>query len=207
MIIPHVRISWISDEKGYGLIALKDIPKGTVTFVQDGLDIVIPQNKINKIDPKLLSYVDKYSFEDFMGNRIVSWDLGKYMNHDDQANTLTTGYGFEVAVRDIKKGEEVTDDYRIFSTHHDTSFSCEVKEVEELRPWPAELIKLWDLKAHAALNVFQEVNQPLEDFIDAKVLKRLHKDCQNQTFKSVVESLPYRYRLHMQSLESEHSHV
>jgi hypothetical protein len=41
MIIPWVKIQWISDEKGYGLLATRDIPKGTVTFVQDGLDIVI----------------------------------------------------------------------------------------------------------------------------------------------------------------------
>ena len=56
------------------------------------------------------------------------------MNHDDQANTLTTGYGFEVAVRDVDEGEELTDDYRIFSTHHDTNFIHENRKIEDLKP-------------------------------------------------------------------------
>ena len=42
MIIPWVRIVWISDQKGYGLVASRPIPKGTITFAQDGLDIGDP---------------------------------------------------------------------------------------------------------------------------------------------------------------------
>ena len=61
MIIPWVRIVWISDQKGYGLVATRPIPRGTITFVQDGLDIVISEENYHKVDPGLLEYIEKYS--------------------------------------------------------------------------------------------------------------------------------------------------
>lgn len=198
MVIPWVRISWISDEKGYGLLADRDIPKGTVTFAQDGLDIVLSEKQLESIDNSLLEYVEKYSYEDFMGNRIISWDFGKYMNHDDNANTLSTGYGFEVAIRDIKKGEEVTDDYRIFSTHHDTSFKSPPHALEDIRPWPEKLINKWDKDILSALLNYNLVTQPLEGFIPEMTLKQI-RQLRVEEYQSVARALPLRYKLQTQN--------
>ena len=196
MIIPWVRIVWISDQKGYGLVASRPIPKGTVTFAQDGLDIVIPNDGIDRVDPQLMEYVEKYSYEDYLGNHIVSWDLAKYMNHDDDANTLTTGYGFEVAVRDIEEGEEVTDDYRIFSTHHDTNFIHENRRIEEIKPWPDHLLAHWDSRVLDALLVAGVQEQPLLGFVPDKAWKSVCKLSQKaETYRSVSESLPLRYKM------------
>ncbi len=204
MVISCVKIEWISDFKGYGLIATQPIPKGTITFAQDGLDIVIPSYDLDKIDKNLFEYVEKYSYEDFLGNRIISWDLGKYMNHDDQANTLSTGYGFEVAVRDIEVGEEVTDDYRIFSTHHDTSFGQTVDVLKGFRPWPEDLLQVWDQKVISALTCIHGLSQPLLPFIQPEiwgdVLKLKDKP---STYRSVSEALPLRYKLQMEGIISE----
>lgn len=196
MVIPWVKIVWINDHKGYGLVAARPIPKGTISFVQDGLDIVIAGSDLQGLDPVLLEQVEKYSYEDFLGNRIVSWDFGKYMNHDDDANTLTTGYGFEVATRDIAEGEEVTDDYRIFSTHHDTTFQTKDKITADFQPWPEELIQHWDERVLSALLCANSVEQPLSGFIQSdlwqEVLK-LHKNPQD--YRSVSSALPLRYKL------------
>lgn len=200
MIIPWAKIEWISDEKGYGLVADRDISAGTITFVQDGLDIVLSENDITQMDKKLLTYVERYSYEDFLGNRILSWDLGKYMNHDDNANTLSTGYGFEIAIRDIKKGEEVTDDYRIFSTHHDTTFKATSGKMENLKPWSDELLNFWDLKVASALLKIEDTEQPLKDFVETEIYQSIidyKKD--NAIYRSVREALPLRYRLQTQS--------
>ncbi len=204
MIIPWVRIQWISDEKGYGLFAIQDIPKGTLTFVQDGLDIVIPEEDLNSINPSLKEYVEKYSYEDFLGNRIVSWDLGKYMNHDDEANTLSTGYGFELAVRDIKKGEEVTDDYRIFSTHHDTeNWHVQTSQKELIPEFPADLEEMWDQKVQNAISSIFKVEQPLKDFVDSDVWKRVKRVSENQEeYLPVRNAFPLRYHLHLGNLKS-----
>lgn len=200
MIIPWAKIQWISDEKGYGLVADRDISAGTITFVQDGLDIVLNEDDISRMDKKLLSYVETYSYEDYMGNRILSWDLGKYMNHDDHANTLSTGYGFEVAIRDIKKGEEITDDYRIFSTHHDTSFKAKPGKIEHLKPWSDDLLTFWDQKVANALLKVEDSEQPLKDFIEPEIFNSiLEYKKNNATYRSVKEALPLRYRLQTQS--------
>lgn len=200
MVISWVKIEWISDEKGYGLVATRDIPKGTITFVQDGLDIVLNEKDLGKIDEKLLSYVETYSYEDYMGNRIISWDFGKYMNHDDQANTLSTGYGFEIAVNDIKKNQEVTDDYRIFSTYHDTSFKTPPAKIENLKPWPDELIKQWDQKISEAILNIEDIQQPLKDFVEPEIYQSVigFKN-KKLKYRSVQEALPLRYRLQTES--------
>jgi SET domain-containing protein len=196
MIIPSVRIVWISDQKGYGLVATSPIPKGTITFVQDGLDIVISEDTYAKVDPGLLEYIEKYSYEDYLGNRIVSWDLAKYMNHDDQANTLTTGYGFEVAVRDVEEGEELTDDYRIFSTFHDTNFFHENRRIEELKPWPDSLLLEWDSRVKESLLNVKRNEQPLLPFIQKETWNELCRlPRKPSAYRSVSESLPLRYKM------------
>lgn len=199
MIIASVQVRWISDEKGYGLFATQTIPKGTITFVQDGLDIVIPHEKQDEVSPALMEYVDKYSFEDYLGNRIISWDLGKYMNHDDEANTLTTGYGFEIAIRDIQIGEEVTDDYRIFSTHHDTSMAAQTKKIEELRPWPGKLINEWNNKVNKALKEVNQVEQPLLRVLGSEVFTKILRNNKLNSHPDVADSLPLRYKTHTQN--------
>ncbi len=205
MIIPWVQIQWISDEKGYGLFATRDIPKGTLTFVQDGLDIVISPEGLDSISPMLREYVEKYSYEDFLGNRIVSWDLGKYMNHDDDANTLSTGYGFEIAVRDIKKGEEVTDDYRIFSTHHNTeTWHIQTSKDQLLLELPADLEKQWDKKVLDSLFDMDKVEQPLKGFVESDVWAKAQQVAKEQDqYLPVRNAFPLRYTVHMENLKSE----
>ncbi len=202
MVISSVKIVWISDHKGYGLIATHPIPKGTITFAQDGLDIVIPSEKLESVDQNLREYVEKYSYEDFLGNRVVSWDLGKYMNHDDEANTLSTGYGFEIAIRDIAVGEEVTDDYRIFSTHHDTSFASTQEAKNEPELWSDEQVEIWDKKVQMALKSINLVNQPLRPFIQNEIWDEV-LSFSHENYRSVKEAFPLRYNLQTLGLLSE----
>lgn len=204
MIIPWVKIVWISDEKGYGLIATRPIPRGTVSFAQDGLDIVLPESQLEKMDPNLLEYIEKYSFEDFLGNRIISWDFGKYMNHDDAANTLSTGYGFEIAIRDIAEGEEVTDDYRIFSTHHDTNFGKNESSRLQPHPFSEEQLQQWNQSVQAALKDLGRVEQPLQKFVDPQIWAMAQEYSSDpNSYRCVSESFPLRYKLLTQNFSSQ----
>jgi len=191
MILPGLRIKWINDEKGYGLFATQTIPKGTVTFVQDDLDIVIPSDQI--LSPQLAPLVERFSYDSPDGSRIISWDFGKYMNHCCFANTLTTGYGFEIAVRDINPGEEVTDDYRIFTREHHLLMSCELKdcprtlEVGNTR----QLVQKWDREILEALLQFKKVKQDLRKFIPRNIIRELNEYLSGKTkYKSVRSQMP-----------------
>ena len=191
MILPSLRIQWISDEKGYGLFATQTIPKGTVTFVQDGLDIVVAPDQV--VSPQLAPFVERYSYDGPDGSRVISWDFGKYMNHCCFANTLTTGYGFEIAIRDIAPGEEVTDDYRIFTREHQLLMSCDLQncpvtlEVGNTR----QLIQKWDKEILIALAEFKGVQQDLLNFIPEKTIRDLNDYLSGKAdYRSVQTQMP-----------------
>ncbi len=99
-----------SSINGEGLFADEDIPKGTITWeFFRGFDIVLDGLKLAGIDKK---YLKKYSFRDKQTEQwIVSLDNDKYTNHSDDPNTGPLNDGRMIALRDIKKGEEITCNY------------------------------------------------------------------------------------------------
>lgn len=189
MIIPSCRVQWISDQKGYGLFATQKIPKGTITFVQDPLDIAITPQQFSQFSAFIKPYIEKYSYESPAAEKIISWDNGKFMNHCCKANSLTTGYGFEIAVDDIEAGEEITDDYRIFSVHaQDMQLDCPKSPCQKMVDLNAsdELIQYWDRKIEDALIFFLNVSQPLLPLVDESTLKEIKDYLQkNGRYQSV----------------------
>jgi hypothetical protein len=111
MIHPDTEVRFISKEKGYGVVATKLIPKGTITWVQDELDQVFSQEKVANLSPTIKRYLDIYSFTNKNGEMVLCWDNGKFVNHSFKPSCFSTPYDFEIAIRDIYPGEELTDDY------------------------------------------------------------------------------------------------
>src|SRR5688572_23426185 len=111
MIHPDTALRHIDDVVGYGVIALKRISKGTVVWVQDKFDQEFTPEQVSFMEPIYQEIIRKYTFHNQQGNHIMCWDFGKYVNHSFTSNCLTTGYEFEIAIRDIEPGEELTDDY------------------------------------------------------------------------------------------------
>ena len=107
MIHPNTELKYISDAIGYGVFATEFIPEGTIVYMIDGLEQIIKPSEYAEHCPDIRSVIDKYAYIDEKGNRIVSWDFAKYVNHCCNCNTISTGYGFEIAIRDIQKGEEI----------------------------------------------------------------------------------------------------
>lgn len=175
MIHPDIELRFLSPEKGYGLFAVRRIPKGTVTFVQDPLDISIPASSPLLKDDRVAHLIERYSYMNARAECIVSWDHGKYMNHCCHANTLTTGYGFEIAIRDIEVGEEVTDDYGIFTVGHSMTIQCDKSNcrgrvcIEDFD----RCLTGWDAKVRSALEHFKSAAQPLVSLIEASVLEQV----------------------------------
>lgn len=175
MMHPHASLKWIDDKIGYGVFATHFIPKGTFIYVQDPLDIVIPPNDARLRDPKVIPWISKYSYLDSRGNNIICWDLGKYMNHCCQPNTLSTGYGLEIAIKDIQPGEEITDDYAIFSDVDGMEMVCQKKNCRLLmdRDVFDSQVEQWDRLIQEALQASQNVMQPLRELFDEMTLSRL----------------------------------
>lgn len=190
MVHPSLQLKWISEEKGYGLFAKELIPKGTVTYCQDPLDIVIKQKELPNYPEALKANILKFAFEPPSGDLVLSWDNAKYINHCCTPNSLSTGYEFEIAVRDVEQGEELTTDYRLFTKNNSFDYICHDSNCPG--PLMHELpLNSIDQRIREALLNYRFVKQPLEFLIPQKQIKKLNYFLDSsEAYVSVAEELP-----------------
>jgi len=166
MIHPHTEVKYISDVKGYGVVAKQFIPKGTVTWVLDDLDREFKPDEIEHLDPVYQQILDTYTFRNSAGNHVLCWDHGRYVNHSFNSNCLTTAYDFEIAIRDIYPGEELTDDYGYLNIG--SPFRALDEGTRRKTVYPDDLkryYKVWDRKLWSAFKRIGKVSQPLHHLI------------------------------------------
>lgn len=99
--------------KGVGLFAAEDIPAGTITWRYHALfDRVITDetyHTLNNIERDFLDYYATHEDDDMWH---LSVDNDRFLNHSENPNIAYVGGNIEIALRDIKKDEEMTIDYR-----------------------------------------------------------------------------------------------
>jgi len=174
MMHPDTEIRFISEDIGYGVVAKKNIPKGTITWVQDELDQIYTPKQIGKMEKLSQQMIDKYTFRNNKGNFVLCWDLAKYVNHSFKSNCLSTAYDFEIAVRDILSGEELTDDYGYLNITE--AFKPQDEGAVRTTVYPDDLLhfhKEWDADLEVAFTYYDKVEQPLKDLISAKIQDKM----------------------------------
>lgn len=170
MIHPDTELRYINPTLGHGVFATRFIPKGTITWVRDDLDQTLSPSEFARLTPILRRLVDRYSFVDGLGDRVLCWDHARYVNHACEASCLAPGYGFEIAVRDIPAGAELTDDYGALNI--DAPFECRCGSPvcrEEIRP--ADLLTfadVWDAAIADSFERLPRVAQPLWELVREK---------------------------------------
>lgn len=175
MIHPDTELRKINEVIGSGVFATADIPKGTIVYVKDPLEIEVQPEDFEQMDPAYQSIVNWFSYIDDRGVRIVSWDIAKYVNHSCEPNSISTGYGFEIATRDIAAGEQITDEYGIFNLPHPLDCCCGSPRCRgriSHEDW-SRYGRVWDRRAKEALRSFAKVAQPLVQFMDPQVYQEL----------------------------------
>jgi hypothetical protein len=171
MIHPHTELRFVSPLIGHGVFATAPIPRGTIVYVKDALEIEIEPDRFATLDARLREVVERYSYRDERGVRVVSWDHAKYVNHRCDCNTMSTGWGFEIALRDIAAGEEITDDYGLFNLDEVVPVACGCRDCREvLRPDDVDRHHaVWDAAVVRALADLPLVEQPLWDLLEPEV--------------------------------------
>jgi hypothetical protein len=173
MIHPDTELRFISPEIGYGVVATKFIPKGTITWIGDPLDQVFTTSQIEQLDPFFREILHTYCYRDHNGDFILCWDNSRFVNHSFNSNCISTAYNFEIAVRDIHVGEELTNDYGYLNVTE--PFDCLPEAgTTRTRVLPDDLLhyhKEWDEKLKSAFACFNNVQQPFLKFIGPE-----HKD-------------------------------
>lgn len=168
MIHPDTELRFINDKIGYGVVATKSIPKGTITWALDRLDRIYTPAGIRTMAPVYRQIMDKYTYRNPQGNFVFCWDHARYINHSSNANCITTAYEFEIAVRDIHPGEELTDDYGYLNLEEPFEVLPEPGSNRTII-YPDDLIRLypvWDEKLLAAFPELEKVDQPLFEILD-----------------------------------------
>jgi uncharacterized protein len=193
MIHPHIRIEHVNDKMGYGVFATQFIPKGTIVYAKDCLEIEIKEKDFKKYEPALKEQIEKYSYTDERGIRVISWDLGKYVNHCCDSNTLSTSYGFDIAVRDINEGDEMTCDYAMLNVLDEMTLLCDRPGCRgTLRPSDFEsCYSKWDEKIKPALINFFSVKQPLISFVGQEKINEVSAFLESTKKYKSVSALRY----------------
>jgi len=104
-----------SSISGIGVFAAEDAPKGTVIWSYSPVfTTVITPEMLQRMSTAERMRLDtlNYYWIDSAGNYVISLDHDRFMNHAFTANVESIDDFTDVAIRDIKSGEELTIDYR-----------------------------------------------------------------------------------------------
>jgi len=174
MIHPDTELRFISPKIGFGVVATKLIPKGTITWALDKLDRVFTDAELAAFGNLYQEILDTYCYRDHNGNSILCWDHARFVNHSFNSSCITTAYDYELAMRDILPGEQLTDDYGYLNINE--PFDAEAEE-GSLRSsvMPDDLLRYhaeWDKKLLSAFVDFNKVAQPLSKFLTEETLEK-----------------------------------
>lgn len=157
---------------GYGVVATKLIPRGTITWVRDPLDREIPAAQIQALGPLYVQAIEKYSWVDLAGNYVLCWDTARYVNHSCEPTCLSAGpFDFTIAVRDIRPGEEITDDYGTLNLLESFRCACGSPRCRrDVAPEdPSFMTESWDGLVVGAFPSIGAVAQPLWPLLSPQV--------------------------------------
>ena len=167
MIHSHTELRFISEEIGYGLFATRPIPRGTITWTLCDLDSIFSPSQISALPAAYSEILRTYTYIMNDGNFVLCWDLGRFMNHSCNPSTVDVGQDFEVAVRDINPGKDLTCEYALLHLTETLRCRCSSpicrgiigpEDIHDL--WPE-----WDVAVEAVFPRIAEVQQPLWPFL------------------------------------------
>jgi hypothetical protein len=118
------------------------------------------------VDPLMQEYLERYCFINNKGEKVLCWDNAKFVNHSFKSSCMSTAYDFEIAIRDIHPGEELTDDYGYLNVSE--PFEPLDEGTERKVVYPDDILRChaeWDKAVSDNLGNIAAVNQPLQKFI------------------------------------------
>ena len=181
MIHPKTELKFISNDVGYGVVATEFIPAGTITWVLDKLDREFSPLEFQRLEPVYQNILDTYTFRNNNGNFVLCWDNARFVNHSFNSNCLTTAYDFEIAIRDIHPGEQLTDDYGYLNIM--TPFRGINEGTRRKVVYPDDLLKYYKVWDKKLLNVFDRIpvlEQPLRHLIGHEMWEEIREISQGK---------------------------
>ena len=170
MMIPGLELRFISNAVGRGVCTTGPIPRGTIVWVLDPLDRRVSESEYASLPAILRAEVERYGYVEANGDRILCWDLGRYMNHSCAPTGRNVDGLIEVATRDIPAGAELTTDYAVLNIALPSACACGAPACRITVGLTGNDLtahtRAWDREAAAALAVAGSVKQPLASLLD-----------------------------------------
>jgi hypothetical protein len=166
MIHPAAELRFVNPDIGYGVFAREPISKGTILWVLCDLDLIFTPAEAAAFPPPYQPILERYAYSDAEGRVILCWDHGRYLNHSCEPTMVGVGSTFEIAVRDVAAGEEITCEYASLNLPQPMDCRCgaggcrRVIASEDLPKLSHDL----DRQVEAALPRARAVPQPLLAF-------------------------------------------
>ena len=152
---------------GKGVFAGRPIPAGTLVWVRSELEPVYPVPQLSLLSAAIRAYVNRYAYVDQRGDFVLCIDNGKYVNHSCDPATLSFPPEFNLAVRDIAPGQEITCDYGVSELTEPLPCQCGAETCRKfVMPEDARrLVPEWDRALSRVLPLVLHVEQPLSTFL------------------------------------------
>lgn len=111
MIHPATELRLVDEMIGFGVFATALIPRGTIVWALDPLDHVMTEAQLDALPATLAFDRQHHLWRRDDGRFVLAWDLARYVNHSCTPNCISTPHGYEIAIRDIAQGDQITNDY------------------------------------------------------------------------------------------------
>ncbi|WP_329172997.1 MULTISPECIES: SET domain-containing protein-lysine N-methyltransferase [unclassified Streptomyces] len=151
---------------GVGVFALRDLPLGTALWWPCPKCPVVPLGGQRETPAPVVHWLTEFGYRRADGSLISPCRGAHLLNHSCDASVLDAGLAVGVAVRDIRRGEEVTCDYRTFRYDDGWSFPCRCAAdscvgtlTSTAGEIPAELSRTWRRRLRPALEAAAVVAQ------------------------------------------------
>ena len=170
MVHPDSELCLINEKIGQGVVATRLIPRGTITWVADALDQIFNPAKASHFPALLQPFFHKYTYVNGRGKAVLCWDHARFINHSCEPSCLSTGFDFEIAVRDIAPGEELTDDYGTLNLVEPLTCHCESRQCRGVVR-PGDILQYaaqWDRIVASAFALIKTLDQPLWPLVAEK---------------------------------------
>lgn len=97
--------------QGRGVFAKTRIPKGTILLISDPESIVCrTKEQYKKLSKKRKAFFNRWAYPEDDDRLCYYKDIARYINHSCDPN-MATANDFDIAIRDIEAGDEITCDY------------------------------------------------------------------------------------------------
>lgn len=118
--------------QGKGYFASEDIPLGTIVYFYSKDDIFYSKKEFNSLEINEMNSLMDKAVEDEFGNWVLT-KTGPYTNHSCDPNIypiFAEGNYFDIAVKNISSGDEITIDYSMFFSSTKWSMKCNCGSVD-----------------------------------------------------------------------------